>query len=449
MMSSPRSYAASLALCLAGQLGGCSGSDSDNSSAFSEPGAGPTDTTAPVITLNGNETIEVAFGAVYGDLGASAVDDVDGEVAVATEGSVDTQISGEYEIAYSASDASGNTGSRIRTVVVLEDPLLTATITNAIAPFDAFFDGVLIGADYWSTEPEILSAGLGFDGIIGLDAPQLTFDLVREADGTWAQDIDCGDDLRNYTSASLLNQLAVAYEQQTPYGELKDGAIGIDGLPIVFSWPVDTSTVNLSDFQVTLNTGDIVKPLAVSPFPNQEHNERNTIPIFGEWGNRLPSSEPNSRYPVKVEIVADETPLMLVGPGNVAVSAVGLSWENTASPYDENNGPRLVGAKLNRIEGPMQGEGPGLPGFTSNDASVLYDEGDFQLRMLTSGGYSPDGVSGVRPDEFERYFRIHATGADGNTVIIDRVGKEYDVQGGRLRVVGLADPAQPEGGAVF
>jgi poly(3-hydroxybutyrate) depolymerase len=449
MVSTARHYATCLALCVAGLLGGCSDSDSGNNSNFSEASTAPTDTTAPVITLNGNETIEVAFGALFGDLGASAVDDVDGEVTVSAEGSVDTQIAGTYEITYRASDASGNTESRIRTVIVLEDPLLSARITNAIAPFNAFFDGILIGADYWTNEPEILSAGYGFDGIIGLDAPQLTFDLVREADGSWSQDIDCGTDIRNYTSASLRNQLAAAYEQQTPYGEIKDGARGIDGLPIVFSWPVDTSTVNLSDFQVTLNTGDIVKPLAVSPFPNQEHNERNTIPIFGEWGNRLPSSDPNSRFPVKVEIVADETPLMLVGPGNVAVSAVGLSWENTASPYDENNGPRLVGAKLNRIDGPMQGEGPGLPGFTSNDASVLYDEGDFQLRMLTSGGYSPDGVSGVRPDEFERYFRVHATGTDGNTVIIDRVGQEYQLQGGRLRVVGLADLGQPEGGDVF
>ena len=58
------------------------------------------------------------------------------------------------------------------------------------------------------------------------------------------------------------------------------------------------------------------------------------------------------------------------------------------------------------------------------------------LRMLTTGGFSPDGVSGLKPNDFERFFRIHANGEDGNTVIIDKVGEEYAVQGGTLRVVG-------------
>lgn len=436
-------------LILAGQLAGCSSGGDDVATSPGQAPVADSDAAPPVITLRGSSPVEVAYGAVFADLGAIALDDEDGEVAVTSEHSIDTRSAGVYEIVYTASDASGNVAAEIREVRVLEDPSTSSTVTTPGIPFDAIFDGVLVGADYWTNEPEILSAGLGFEGIIGLDAPALSLELAREAGGNWSQDIFCGDDTRNYTSASLQSQVALLYEQRTPYGELEDGAIGIDGLPIVFSWPVDTRTVNLSDFQVTLNTGDIVKPLAVSAFPNHERNERNTIPIFGEFGNRLPSDDPNVRYPVKVEIVEDDTPLMLVGPGGVAVSAVGLSWENTSSAYDADNGPRLVGAKLNRIDGPMQGEGFGPPVSLPNDASVLYSEGDFQLRMLTSGGFSPDGASGVRPDEFERYFRIHATGTDGNTVIIDRAGRDYDVQGGRLRVVGLADLGQPEGGDTY
>jgi poly(3-hydroxybutyrate) depolymerase len=422
-----------------------SGSDTETTT-----GNGVTDSTPPVVSLAGNEQIEVAFNAVFRDLGAVALDNVDGELPVVTQGDVNTSAPGDYQLVYSATDSSGNTGEVTRTVTVLDKPLPAAEVSAPIGPPANFFDGALVGADYWSETPEILSAGMGFADILGLDAPALSFEVVSDAGGAWNQDYFCGDDPRDYTSAATQDQLASAYIHQTPYGELKDGALGIDGLPIVFSWPVDTSTINLSDFQLILNTGDIVRPLAVSAFPNFELNERNTVAVFGEFGNRLPSSDPDSRFPIRLEIVEDDTPLLLVGPDNQVVSAVGLSWETSSSPYDENNGPRLVGAKLNRIAGPMAGEGFNSPvPLPTNDHTALYDEGDFMLRMLTSGGYSPNGVNGVRPNEFERFFRLHALGADGSTVIIDEVGREYAVQGGTLRVVGLADLGRPEGGDVY
>jgi hypothetical protein len=72
--------------------------------------------------------------------------------------------------------------------------------------------------------------------------------------------------------------------------------------------------MDLSDFQLTLNTGEVVVPLAVSPFPNVENNERNVAVIFGEFANRKKSNELGARFPVKCEIVEDETPLMLAVP---------------------------------------------------------------------------------------------------------------------------------------
>ena len=435
-----------IALILVSQLTGCGG-DSDN---ITQTDNTATDNTPPVITLAGNESIEVVYNAVFGDLGAEAHDGIDGAITVTTQGAVDTSMPGTYEITYTATDASGNSSQATRTVVVLEDTLQSATITTPPAPFSLFFDGTLKGADYWSDEPQILSAGMGFDGIIAIDVPEITIDTVIAAGGAWSSDIDCGTGAQNYTTASTRDQVANGFINQMPYGELKDGAIGLDGLPIVLSWPIDTSTLSLTDFQFTLNTGDIVRPWAIGPLPNFEENERNTPVAFGEFGNRLPSDHPDARFPIKLEIVEDDTPLMMVGPGGQVVSAVGLTWETDSSPYDENNGPRLVGAKLNHIEGQMDGEGISTLQslIPANDATVLYDEGDFMVRMLTTGGFSPDGVSGLKPNDFERFFRIHANGEDGNTVIIDKVGEEYAVEGGTLRVVGLSDLGQPEGGEV-
>lgn len=68
----------------------------------------------------------------------------------------------------------------------------------------------------------------------------------------------------------------------------------------------------------------------------------------------------------------------------------------------------LVGAKLNTVGEVALGEG-GIDsleriGYLPNDEFALYDEGDFRLRVLTTGGFSPDGVTGLRPTMYEQFF---------------------------------------------
>ncbi len=331
------------------------------------------------------------------------------------------------------------------------------TVNYPAGPFSAFFDGDLIEADYWDTIPRILSAGMGFADIGGIPAPAVTEALVQQVGGAWLSDITC--DTTNvgfFTTTTTQQQLGAVYILQTPYGPLQDGSIGLDGLPIVFSWPVLTNTIDLTDFQFTLNTGEIVRPLAASSQPNWENNERNCVVVWADWGNRLPSSDPNARFPVKCEIVADHTPLTLVGPNNQLVSAVGLTWETSSSPYDILNGPRLVGAKLNYVGDRPMGEGVSsnittqlLGGLIPpNSEFDLYGGGDFRLRMLTTGGFSPDGVRGVLPTDYEKFFRIHVKGANGDTVLMIQDSVDYQVLGGSLRVVGLSDLGAVAGGPV-
>ena len=111
-------------------------------------------------------------------------------------------------------------------------------------------------------------------------------------------------------------------------------------------------------------------------------------------------------------------------------------------------GPVLVGAKLNHIGAEPIGEGGvtliANAGSLPNDEFALYGGGDFRLRVLTTGGFSPDGVTSLQPDMFEDFFRLHATGADGETVIMDEVGIDYEVAGGTLRIIGLSDLGQAE-----
>ena len=217
----------------------------------------------------------------------------------------------------------------------------------------------------------------------------------------------------------------------------------------MFSWPVATETVDLTDFQFTLNIGEIVFPNSIGMWPNWELDERNTVVAFGDFGNRGLSSEDDVVFPVRLDIVEDNTPLLLVGPGGQEFNAIGLSWETDTTPYD--TGPKLVGAKLNHIGDASAGEGAiriferGTFGaFFPNDEFEMYDEGDFRIRVLTTGGFSPDGVTGVYPDRYEDFFRVHVNGADGETVLLEKVGEEYEVAGGTLRVVGLSELGQRE-----
>ena len=300
-------------------------------------------------------------------------------------------------------------------------------------------NGKLEGADYWRDEPAILSAGMGFDNIIGL--PELTEASVREAGGSWYGSLACTNGeapaTNLLTSAAVANTIDQGYKGYADYD---------DGLPVVFSWPVATETVDPTDFQFTLNTGEIVFGHAAGLYPNWENNERNTVVLFGDFGNRKQSAEPDARFPVKLEIVADATPLLLIGPGGQEFNAVGLTWTTDKSPYDQ--GPQLVGAKLNYTGERAVGEGGASllerSPFMPNDEFSLYDEGDFRLRVLTTGGFSPDGVTALRPNMFESFFRLHATGADGGTVIMDKVGVEYKLASGSLRIVGLSDLGRAE-----
>ena len=317
--------------------------------------------------------------------------------------------------------------------------VLTVGVMNSLNIQDQLFDGALKEADYWSDEPGILSAGMGFEGIIGW--PEVNQETVREAEGSWYGSVMCtnGEDppAGAYTSTVSTAGIELFYK-----GTAEDD----DGLPIVFSWPVATETVDLTDFQFTLNTGDIVFPNSAGMLPNWELNERNTVVVFGDFGNRGLSSEEGAIFPVRLDIVEDETPLLLVGPNGQEFNAVGLSWETDTSPYD--SGPKLVGAKINHVGNDALGEG-GLgfgtrSGVLPNDELSLYDEGDFRIRVLTTGGFSPDGITGLTPTMFEDFFRIHANGSNGELVLLEKVGQEYLVAGGTLRIVGLSDLGQKE-----
>lgn len=89
----------------------------------------PPDTTLPVITLEGEATINIVVGTAFTDPGATATDDRDGNVEVTVSGMVDTATVGAYILTYDAQDGAGNQAVSVtRTVNVVLPPDVTAPV---------------------------------------------------------------------------------------------------------------------------------------------------------------------------------------------------------------------------------------------------------------------------------------------------------------------------------
>lgn len=85
------------------------------------PQIGPVDTVPPQITLLGDATVTIDVGDDYSDAGATASDDVDGDITdeITVESDVDTSEPGTYIVTYTVSDRAGNAAEPVtRTVVV-------------------------------------------------------------------------------------------------------------------------------------------------------------------------------------------------------------------------------------------------------------------------------------------------------------------------------------------
>jgi Flavin containing amine oxidoreductase/Bacterial surface protein, Ig-like domain len=101
------------------------------------PGGGPgPDVTPPVISLNGSANMSVVENTLFTDPGATATDNVDGDISssIQVSGSVDTSTVGSYTLTYSVSDAAGNSASANRNVEVTADTggeIDTVTISEA------------------------------------------------------------------------------------------------------------------------------------------------------------------------------------------------------------------------------------------------------------------------------------------------------------------------------
>ena len=92
-----------------------------------------TDSIPPVLTLFGESTIRLKSGNSWNDPGASALDNVDGDLSnvITVIGSVNSGQAGTYYLRYNVSDNSGNSANEvIRTVIVSASSSTTSEVPS-------------------------------------------------------------------------------------------------------------------------------------------------------------------------------------------------------------------------------------------------------------------------------------------------------------------------------
>jgi hypothetical protein len=91
------------------------------------------DTTAPLITLNGNSNITHEAGDLYVDTNASWTDAVDGSGVLAAAGQVNVSTPGTYLLSYNFTDAAGNVAQTVTRTVNVEDTIAPVIALNGDA----------------------------------------------------------------------------------------------------------------------------------------------------------------------------------------------------------------------------------------------------------------------------------------------------------------------------
>ncbi len=310
--------------------------------------------------------------------------------------------------------------------------LIKADTTTTSSSLDI---NLTLSADFFGDKPRIITANYGFDGYISVAGLQGTGADARAAAYQYGVAWELIDPILGAPPRAYYSATGDSAFQST-YGF---SALRQDTIPVVFSHPVLGDTLSPQSFRILLNTGDIVTPITSSFSPNSEFNERQTVVLSGDWGNRILPGESGSRYPVSVSVVDDGSPLWLVTSAGL-VSAVGLTVESF-NPYVAGNGPRILAAKLNAYSDLGEGNPAWLASSAANSGFDLYGEqAEYRLRIYTSAGFSADGIASILPTDFSKFFQLRAKDDRGSDVVITLSGVDYNIGGfGSIRVLGIAD----------
>ena len=301
------------------------------------------DNTAPVITLEGDATVTIEVGTNYTDAGATATDNVDGDItsSIVVTGTVDVNVLGNYTIIYDVSDAAGNEATQVtRTVHVVDTtiPVITiegdATVTVEVG--SEYTDAGATATDNSDGDltSSIVTVSTVNTAIVGVYSVRYN---VADTSGNEATQVTRTVHVEDTTIPviTLVGDATVTIEVGTDYTDL--GAIATDNVDgditgnITTVNPVDTSVVG--SYTVTYNVSDTAGNAATQITRTVTITADTTIPVITLVGTNPQSIELGTAYSelgaiatdnidgnITENIVIDATAVNVNAPGDYTVT---------------------------------------------------------------------------------------------------------------------------------
>ncbi|WP_158968611.1 DUF5011 domain-containing protein [Paraglaciecola sp. L3A3] len=314
---------------------GCGSSDDDKENVFSAANAN-VDYYGPTLTITGGDSIEVAVDSTYADLGATAFDNVDGDVTsnIVAISNVDTANPATYSVVYTVVDVVGNETSATRTVTVPDTILPVITLNGdatVIIPLDSSYTDE--GATASDNPDGDLSASIVAD-VSNVDTSTLgeytvSYNVV-DAAGNEAIEL-----IRTVSVQDIADEIAPVIMAENTHVSIDEGA--------VFT-PVGVTAVDDVD-------GDITD-LIVSDTSSLDTNTAGVYPVTYNVSDAGGNDAEEVVQQVHViPVIADVDIVMDVLPTQAkqAVEFTGSTESQASQMFATNNGTKMIDHMLNTL----------------------------------------------------------------------------------------------------
>ena len=153
----------------------------------------------------------------------------------------------------------------------------------------------------------------------------------------------------------------------------------LDGMPVNFRFPLDSSSLSGTDFEVVDSLGNIHIPMCAVLAPANENGENRTVLLLGEFGTAV------TNPPVEVRVVGDLFTIDTLSGESVCSAIINLNGINTTNIIPLANGPSLFFAQ--RIDGNL------------NECN----SGTQTIQVAWDGGITPYISGDIESDLFQYY----------------------------------------------
>ena len=233
------------------------------------------DTTPPIISITGSATLSLTVGKTYIDAGATAIDDVDGDITsnIVVTSSVDTSTPGAYAVAYIISDAAGNPSSISRLVNVLaatssNDTGSTSSTTSSDTTNPVI---TLIGVN-----PQVINVGDSYIELGGFGIDDIDGDIsnLMEIDNSTIDTSIPGNYIVSYNIKDAAGNLAKTVFRTVTVNITTNSDTTTTTATTEESYTINVTAFNVSDYtlsgsdrngsisgtdpSITINVGDIL-----------------------------------------------------------------------------------------------------------------------------------------------------------------------------------------------